>query len=204
MKKTAALLALFVAAVPALALADSLEIGNLSHHTVKYQIRCDDGNDSWHKFQLANMEHSDVASGDWNYSCDTERYTIRIGTDVDGDTQWNSITATPGNQYALVYNNKDRFAVLDTRTMVGIVNPNSNKINFSFTCIEGSTWSSHSTVKPKDVDWFQSSTCTSYRISIKVNHDDGSTTEQTRVVAPNNVYEVRWEASRGVYDFVKV
>ena len=194
-----------VALAPVAALADTITIGNYSHHTIKYQIRCSDGDDSWHTFTMKDREQKITAANDWNYDCDSDRYQICVGTNNDDDdTTWSTVDAKIGRQYLIGLSTTDQFLVLDTRIVVGLVNTTNQKLDFSYKCVAGAEWEKTHYIRANDFTWFENAHCTRYEVTIAVKNNDGSVTSQTRTVYPDNVYAVKWNEGREVYDFEKL
>ena len=206
MKRTIiALFAALLAAFPIVALADSMKIGNITGKTLHFSVRCDDGTDGWHNFTLGSLDTKTVASGDWNYSCDAERYQLRIGTTLsDGSVQYQIVKLKPGKEYALVQSReKNGYTAYNTRWMVGMRNDTSVAVHVSYSCIQGPAASGQATVTPVSQSgtpgWFYSKGCSRYNVATSVRQSDGSLSEWSKDISANNNYRIVWSSSRHVY-----
>lgn len=200
----ALLCAIAIVAFPLSALADSFKLGNVTGRALHFSLRCKDGNDSWHNFTLNSLQTRDFLSGDWDYSCDTERYELRIGTnESDGSTSWQTLTLTPGNSYALVKSKTKGYTAHDTRYLIAMRNDSTVAVHVNYRCTDGADSSGTVVVQPFETSsvpgWFYVQGCTRFNVMTRVVADDGSASEWSKDVDANQIYRIFWNSSRREY-----
>lgn len=202
----AALCALAAFAYPAAVLADSFTIGNITNQTLHFNLRCADGDDTWHAFTLQSLQSREYASGKWDYDCSAERYELRIGTkNDDGSTNWETIPIAVGSSYALVNSPKHSgFIAYDTRYMVAFRNDSSVTVKVNYKCTDGANSQGIADVSTSEVGWIWAQNCNAYNVMTRVVNKDGTTTELSRNVDANTIYKIVWNADREGYEFQKL
>ena len=202
---TGALSALVFFIAPALALADSFEVGNITDQTLHFSLRCSDGNDSWHNFTLGSLDNREYASGDWDYSCDAERYQLRIETtQSDGSKKYTTVNVLPGSSYALVNSSTHNgFIAYDTRWMVAMRNQAQYTVHVGYSCNGGASHGEAS-VAPGKIGWFYVKGCWSYQVSTSTRSSDGTLTQWSKDVKANNIYRIVWSSGSGAYILQKI
>ncbi len=199
----ALLCGLIVAALPLSALADSFKIGNVTGRSLHFSLRCKDGNDTWHTFTLNSLQSRDFLSGDWNYSCDTENYELRIGTnESDGSTSWQVVNLVPGRSYALVNSPSHHgYTAYDTRYLVAMRNDSDVAVHVNYRCIDGGDASGTEIVRPASntPGWFYEQGCTRYNVMTRVVANDGSASEWSKDIDADQIYRIFWNSSRHEY-----
>lgn len=197
----AAITAVLLCSLPALALADSFQVGNITNRSLHFSLRCNDGSDGWHVFTLGSLAHRNYASGNWNYRCDNERYQLRVETTAnDGSHQYTTIVVRPGGSYALVYSPEHSgFVAYDTRWMVAMRNEARFNVHVSYRCVDGGNAHGVAGVTSGKIGWFYSEGCSRYHVLTKAKSSDGTVTSWSRDIDANNVYRILWSSNRQAY-----
>jgi hypothetical protein len=201
-----AILAVAVFALPLAAMADSVKVGNLTTKKLNFSIRCNDGSDGWHTFKLKSFHSKDYMSGDWNYSCDNEKYQIRVGTTQnDGSVIYKIVNMVPGNSYALVDSSSAHgYTAYNTDYLVAMRNDTQVSVNVNYRCTDGGDGNGVAVASPAAASWFYVSGCDSYNVVTTTREKDGSETSFSKTVAPNNIYRIVWNSDRRVYELLKL
>ncbi len=202
----AAITAVLLCSLPALALADSFQVGNITNRSLHFSLRCNDGSDGWHSFTLGSLAHRNYASGRWGYNCGAERYQLRIETTADdGSHQYTTIPVAPGHAYALVYSPAHSgFVAYDTRWMVAMRNDARNTVHVTYRCVDGGDAHGIAGVAVGKIGWFYSEGCSRYHVLTKAKNNDGTVTSWSRDIDANDVYRIRWNSDRQAYVLEKI
>ena len=186
-----------VLALPALASADTVKVGNLEKKPLKYSVRCGSGN--WKLDTLNPLQNR-------NWTCANSRVSLQIGTtNDDGSVTEKTIALRDGVTYALVKpGNTNDYIAYDTNLMVVIVNTSSRKLTFTRSC--GRVASTALTVAAKDYSWVYAGNppeCSPYTAAIETNANDGSQTTVSRPMALGNIYTINWNDARQAWDITE-
>ncbi len=183
-----------VVALPALASADTVKVGNLEKKPLKYSVRCGDGN--WKLDTLNPLQNR-------NWTCANSQVSLQIGTtNSDGSVTEKTIALRNGITYALVKpGSTNDYTAYDTNLMIVIVNASSRKLTFTRSCSNMSP--AALTVAAKDYSWVYAGSppqCSPYTASIETNGSDGSQTTVSRPMALGNIYTLNWNDARQAWD----
>jgi hypothetical protein len=181
-------------ALPAIASADSIKVGNLEKKPLKFFLRC--GSGDWNLFTLAPIQNK-------SWSCANTRVSLKIGTtNPDGSVTEKEISLRDGGIYALVKpGSTNNYVAYDTNFMVVVINASSRKLRFTRACSNLSATSM--SVAAKDFTWIYAGSppvCSPYTASIETNASDGSRTTVSRPMALGNVYTINWNEARQAWD----
>jgi len=185
--------ALFLA-LPAIASADTVKVGNLEKKPLKFSLRCGDG--EWSLFTLNPLQNKD-------WSCANTTVSLQIGTtNSDGSVTEKTFNLRNGITYALVKpGSTNDYVAYDTNLMVVIVNTSSRNLTFTRACSRVSPTAM--TVAAKDYSWVYAGNppvCSPYMASIETNASDGSRTTLSRPMALGNLYTMTWNDARQAWD----
>jgi hypothetical protein len=188
-----ALGALFLA-LPAIASADTVKVGNLEKKPLKFSLRCGDGN--WSLFSLDPLQNKD-------WSCANTSVSLKIGTtNSDGSVTEKTLNLRNGVTYALVKpGSTNDYVAYDTNLMVVVVNTSTRPLTFTRSC--GNVSPTAMTVAAKDYSWIYAGSppvCSPYMASIATNASDGSQTTLSRPMALGNLYTMTWNDARQAWD----
>jgi hypothetical protein len=184
-----------VFALPALASADSVKVGNLEKKPLKYSVRC--GSDGAWKLDTLNPLQNR------NWTCANSKVWLQIGTtNNDGSVTEKTIALNNGITYALAKpGNTNDYTAYDTNLMVVVVNSSSRKLTFTRSCSGVATTAM--TIAPKDYSWIYAGSppvCSPYTASIETDASDGSQTTVSRPMALGNIYTINWNDARQAWD----
>lgn len=184
-----------VVALPALASADTVKVGNLEKKPLKYSVRCGpDG--TWKLDTIDPLQNR-------NWTCANSQVYLQIGTtNNDGSVTEKTIALKDGITYALAKpGSTNDYTAYDTNLMVVVVNASSRQLTFSRACNGVSATSM--TVAPKDYSWIYAGSppvCSPYTASIATSAGDGSQTTISRPMALGNIYTINWNDARQAWD----
>jgi hypothetical protein len=183
-----------VLALPVLASADTVKVGNLEKKPLKYSVRC--GSGDWTLDTLNPLQNK-------NWTCANSRVSLQIGTtNGDGSVTEKTIALTDGVTYALVKpGSTNDYIAYDTNLMVVIVNSSSRTLTFTRGC--NGVAPAAATVAAKDYTWVFAGNppvCSPYTASIETNASDGSQTTVSRPMALGNIYTINWNDARQAWD----
>jgi hypothetical protein len=183
-----------VLALPALASADTVKVGNLEKKPLKYSVRC--GSGDWMLDTLNPLQNK-------NWTCKNSEVSLQIGTtNSDGSVTEKTIALRDGITYALVKpGNTDDYTAYDTNLMVVVVNASTRKLTFTRSCSRVA--STPMTVAAKDYSWVYAGSppqCSPYTASIETDATDGSQTTVSRPMTLGNIYTINWNDARQAWD----
>ncbi len=183
-----------VFALPALASADKITVGNLEKKPLKYSVRCGSGN--WTLDTLNPLQNR-------NWTCANSAVSLQIGTtNSDGSVTTKVIALRNGVTYALAKpGSTNDYTAFDTNLMVVVVNTSTRKLTFTRAC--NGVAPAASTVAAKDYTWFYAGSppvCSPYTASVETNASDGSQTTISRPMALGNIYTMSWNDARQAWD----
>jgi hypothetical protein len=125
-------------ALPVAALADSISVTNATIHSVHYEMRCADGTDGWHEFDLASLATNYQTGADWSYDCKSGKYDIRVA--FKGTSDFNSTSVDlPADDYRVVFVDDPDSGVspYDARNTITLQNLSGRPVSVEFHCTEG-------------------------------------------------------------------
>jgi opacity protein-like surface antigen len=183
-----------VLALPALASADTVKVGNLEKKPLKYSIRC--GSGDWTLDTLNPLQNK-------NWTCKNSEVSLQIGTtNSDGSVTEKTIALKDGITYALVKpGNTNDYTAYDTNLMVVVVNASTRKLTFTRSCSRVA--SKALTVAAKDYSWVYAGSppeCSPYTASIETDANDGSQTTVSRPMTLGNIYTINWNDAHQAWD----
>jgi hypothetical protein len=183
-----------VVALPALASADTIKVGNLEKKPLKYSVRCGDG--AWKLDTLNPLQNR-------NWTCADSRVSLQIGTtNSDGSVTEKTIVLQNGVTYALVKaGSTNDYTAYNTNLMLVVVNASSRSLKFSRSCANVAPTTM--TVAAKDYSWIYAGNppqCSPYTASIETNASDGSQTTVSRPMVLGNIYTLNWNSARQAWD----
>lgn len=182
-----------VFALPAIARADTVTVGNLEKKPLKFSLRC--GNGDWSLFTLNSLQNK-------NWTCANSRVSLQIGTtNADGSITEKTSSLQNGVTYALVKSgNTNDYIAYDTRYMIVVINTSKRSLKYVRTC-SGS--SSTITVAAADYAWAYAGDppdCNAYSVAIATTGNDGSETTISKSLALGSVYSLSWSDQRQAWD----
>jgi hypothetical protein len=198
--------ALLSVAPPAARADTGVQIGNLEKKTLKFSLRCA-GDNSWHTFSLNSIEYKWFDAPDWNGSCNSGSFELRIGTtEADGSVTEKVVPLRNGESYALVKpGGTNDYTAYDIRSMVVIANKSDRQLALTWGC-SGVTPRTLR-VSPNDFSWIHFGTppqCSPYMASIDTTANDGSKTTIARPLVGQNLYVLSWNSGRQAWDIQTV
>ena len=193
--------------VPSAASADTgIQIGNLEKKALKFSLHCAGDND-WHSFSLNSIEYKWFSEGDWNGSCNSGSYELRIGTtERDGSVTEKIVQLSRGQSYALVKpGSTNDYTAYDIRRMVVLVNQSTRQLSLAYGCSGVAARTLR--VPPNDFSWIYFGTrpqCSPFVASIDTMANDGSKTTIARPLVGENLYTLSWNDGRQAWDIQAV
>ncbi len=152
-------------ALPTAALADSLSITNATTHVVHYEIRCADGTDGWHEFDIESLGTKYQTSMDWSYDCKSGKYDLRVA--FKSTNEFNSTSLDlPADDYRVAFVDDPDSGVspYDARNLITLQNFSGRPVSVEFHCAQGKPLGDTVTVAPNAIGYGFVAGCTAFAV----------------------------------------